>query len=720
MKNIFIYLFTFCILSSSAFSQEKTLVESCIESALKKGKISEDKVKDLLAIQTKITLLKFTRLQYGRLYKDYENEDFFDLESSLLNYIKERNNIEDKIHFFESLKNKKEFLSQILSQYPDLFLRKDENVDPLFSFDENDALLLSLYSSVENKEPKLKKDFFDIVNVVNTNMDAVDQSKLSLQFVYSEIEKMNRLISNFENDLENKVKLLYKKAFCELPKECVDCKGSEKKASTYDLFLALKKIQMNKSLFIPRKDEILMNPEYIEPTQTVHSFFAKPIEEVENKVESSEQKPFSTSNDKNRNTILKSYAIGLSDSTECTHFGIFNKASGKFEVFNKENLEKPEKVFNGLCGALAGDENTQWVDKETHKGSLKTPAGSFILDRYPEGRKIPEIFGEDALLVHSDYIRQDKEQGAITELPVFAVHAIPEGMNDRETEKRYELLKNKTTTRRTNGCLNLGNRAPSKDFESVKRFLGNKCRLYVLPDQSENEFVLVTTGTQKKLEFRPKKPENMSESEFSNLFFKSRKSEKDLKLVIPQMENLSQNESAFKNTIEQPSIRQYLMSQYNFSKEEVAMLMKSAMSLYQTYYSEEKVNQTTQSFFRKQFREYRNALKGRNIKVEIDGVIQTVDLDNVGVKPNSTAVVMIRYLARQLKNTKNLQNIPSLKDTFKNHSHEEIFFSKVITNSLSFDYSESELDLKNQILEKVKKMDVKSVEAKLRIIPRQN
>ena len=217
--------------------------------------------------------------------------------------------------------------------------------------------------------------------------------------------------------------------------------------------------------------------------------------------------PYSRTGDPNRAKILSAYAERLPDATDCKHFGIFNKKTGEFEIFDKKNLQNPIERFYGLCGKEKGsDENTRRVAdeklwKEKHlTDPASTPAGAFILSNYPKNRKVPELFESEALQVHSDYIRQDQKQGDYTELRIFAVHAIPESMDGR-----YAIYRNGKTlpgaNRVTNGCLNLRNRSGAKEFSQVKAILGEGCRLYVLPEEETSSFEVSGIGSNRKLEF---------------------------------------------------------------------------------------------------------------------------------------------------------------------------------------------------------------------------
>ena len=410
-------------------------------------------------------------------------------------------------------------MATALHDFPEL--RTEANGDTVYHLNGDDYLLLALHSSAEKKSFRtsgFSKDLskvhsiLDFAMTVNASLKKANAINLTPSQLDHEIRVMEAKVNELSSGLYKSVATLLGKANCFIPTDCIDCKV-ESGTQVGDLLKILSSAREKGEDSSIELESLLSRFDQARVTLSEKGAPSKPIFEV-NPFRPSPQNdedeilPYSRTGDPNRANILSAYAEHLPDATDCKHFGIFNKKTGEFEVFDKKNLQSPIERFYGLCGKKKGsDENTRRVAdeklwKEKHLTEpASTPAGAFILSNYPKNRKVPELFESEALQVHSDYIRQDQKQGDYTELRIFAVHAIPKSMDNR-----YAIYRNGRTppgsNRVTNGCLNLRNRSGEMEFSQVKALLGEGCRLFVLPEEETSSFEVSGTGSNRKLEFR--------------------------------------------------------------------------------------------------------------------------------------------------------------------------------------------------------------------------
>src|SRR5690606_28404009 len=161
-------------------------------------------------------------------------------------------------------------------------------------------------------------------------------------------------------------------------------------------------------------------------------------------------------------------------SPNCNYYGVIDKGSAKFTIYQKTGKE----VFSSevLVGAEESDKRTRWTtyNSSTRIASNSTGAGIYtVREQNLNDSYNKKNFNNNIL----SFVDDSKKE------TVFAVHQVPVGLQSRYT--RFGT--NDPEDRRiSGGCANL----KLSDFQAAKKWLKPSCKVYVLPEEKNNKFIV--------------------------------------------------------------------------------------------------------------------------------------------------------------------------------------------------------------------------------------
>jgi hypothetical protein len=153
----------------------------------------------------------------------------------------------------------------------------------------------------------------------------------------------------------------------------------------------------------------------------------------------------------------------------CQHYAIVDKKNAEISVYTLSGI----KVFNKevLIGVKSSDEKTRWTeyDDRNHQGSYTTGAGAFTIAKPKTGDYYSKVYSNNILQVEGQQ--------------VFAVHQVPNDLG-----QRYKAFGtgNPEDRRVSQGCVNM----KKSDFLVVTHWMKPTCKMYVLPEEKNNKFVV--------------------------------------------------------------------------------------------------------------------------------------------------------------------------------------------------------------------------------------
>lgn len=156
----------------------------------------------------------------------------------------------------------------------------------------------------------------------------------------------------------------------------------------------------------------------------------------------------------------------------CRHYGVIDKTSAELKIYSNSGEEAYRSEV--LVGAEASDQKTRWTDYSKRVASSSTGAGIFTIRPQDLSDEFNRKNFNNNILSFKDESNQNT---------VFAIHQVP--VNLRSRYGRFGT--NDPGDRRiSGGCANL----KLQDFLAVKKWLGPSCKVYVLPEESGNKFIL--------------------------------------------------------------------------------------------------------------------------------------------------------------------------------------------------------------------------------------
>jgi hypothetical protein len=159
---------------------------------------------------------------------------------------------------------------------------------------------------------------------------------------------------------------------------------------------------------------------------------------------------------------------------DCDHYGVIDKKKAQLKIFANAGSE----VYSSevLVGAESSDQRTRWTQySQTERvASASTGAGIFTIRPQDMNDSFNKRHFNNNILSFKD------DRNANT---VFAIHQVPVNLTSRYAKFGTN---NPEDRRVSGGCANL----KQADFNAIKRWLGPACKVYVLPEEAGNKFIL--------------------------------------------------------------------------------------------------------------------------------------------------------------------------------------------------------------------------------------
>lgn len=242
--------------------------------------------------------------------------------------------------------------------------------------------------------------------------------------------------------------------------------------------------------------------------------------------------------------LIKNFHRDRSNKS-CDHYGVIDKKSATFKIYSNNG----SKVFESevLVGAKDSDQRTRWTEYSASQrtASSSTGAGIFTVRAQDKNDAFNKKNFNNNILSFKD--ESDKAT-------VFAIHQVPTNL-----PKRYSRFgTNDPDDRRiSGGCANL----KLSDFKAAKKWLGVACKVYVLPEEDNNKFIVQDN----ELKLVSTKPVPMAKTNLYN-YSSNSKSAHPIDIKIVNKEGNTQAAREFVKALEDEKSK--LMKGYNLSNDE--------------------------------------------------------------------------------------------------------------------------------------------------------
>ncbi len=159
---------------------------------------------------------------------------------------------------------------------------------------------------------------------------------------------------------------------------------------------------------------------------------------------------------------------------DCNHYGVIDKKKAQLKIYANAGGE----VYSSevLVGADSSDQRTRWTQysESNRVASASTGAGIFTI----RPQDMNDSFNKRHF--NNNILSFKEEKNANT---VFAIHQVPVNLTSRYAKFGTN---NPDDRRVSGGCANL----KLADFTAIKKWLGPACKVYVLPEEPGNKFVM--------------------------------------------------------------------------------------------------------------------------------------------------------------------------------------------------------------------------------------
>lgn len=196
----------------------------------------------------------------------------------------------------------------------------------------------------------------------------------------------------------------------------------------------------------------------------------RPISTTDIKLEKSRRKIYEKLSDAE---VIKNFNRESIDKT-CGFYGIIDKKNAMIGIYNHQG----DEVYSSeiLIGAEKSDQRTRWTEYSQSKRVSNSSTGAGIFTVKPQDTK--DSFNQKHFNNNILSFNNEAHTNA-----VFAIHQVPNGLESRNARFGTH---NPDDRRISGGCANL----KLVDLNAIKKWLGNSCKLYVLPEEKGNKFMV--------------------------------------------------------------------------------------------------------------------------------------------------------------------------------------------------------------------------------------
>ncbi len=243
-------------------------------------------------------------------------------------------------------------------------------------------------------------------------------------------------------------------------------------------------------------------------------------------------------------------------SKDCGHYIVVSKRLASLKVYALNGIQVFETEV--LVGSRISDQRTRFTKAtDFEKLSNKTTgAGVFTVDQLKNNNDYYKENFNNNLFSLSTQTSKDI---------VFAIHQVPTNLPERY--KRFG-TGNPADRRVTGGCVNL----KEKDFETIKKWMGPACKVYVLPEEEGNHFVLKNG----QINLFSENPVPIKDLGLYN--FNSTKSSRPIQIKITNPQGKTKDSEIFVNTlVSEKSTLMKALSLDNDDYNDLAMMAYAVM-----------------------------------------------------------------------------------------------------------------------------------------------
>jgi hypothetical protein len=159
---------------------------------------------------------------------------------------------------------------------------------------------------------------------------------------------------------------------------------------------------------------------------------------------------------------------------DCKYYGIIDKQQAMLKIYGNNG----DEVYSSevLIGAESSDKRTRWTQYSDLERTASNSTGAGIFTIRPQN--FNDTFNKKNFNNNILSFKDESDKNT-----VFAIHQVPVGLSARYTRFGTDDPEDR---RVSGGCANL----KLEDFNALKKWLGPLCKVYILPEEEGNKFVL--------------------------------------------------------------------------------------------------------------------------------------------------------------------------------------------------------------------------------------
>ncbi len=199
-------------------------------------------------------------------------------------------------------------------------------------------------------------------------------------------------------------------------------------------------------------------------------FGRQPAQETDTKIDKNKRRIYETLSD---SEVIRNFHREKPNPL-CGYYGVIDKKKAMVTIYSNTG----DAVFSSevLIGAERSDQRTRWTHYSSNQRTSNASTGAGIYQIRPQD--LNDSFNKQHFDNNILSFLDEKNQKT-----VFAIHQVPTDLGYRYTKFSTN---NPDDRRISGGCANV----KRSDFAIMKKWLAPNCKVYVLPEESGNKFIV--------------------------------------------------------------------------------------------------------------------------------------------------------------------------------------------------------------------------------------